>query len=63
MGSFDHALRLLIAAIIGYLCDVNYISGAVGIVLLILAVFFAITGFVAFCPLYQLLGMNTCEKN
>ena len=62
MGSFDRIIRMVIAVIIGYLFYVDYISGALGVVLLILAGVFVITSFVGFCPLYKMLGMTTCKK-
>ena len=38
----------------------NVITGTLGIVLLVLAVVFLLTSLVGFCPIYALLGMNTC---
>ena len=62
MSGFDRVLRVIIAVIIGYLYYINYISGTVAIVLVILSVAFALTSFVGFCPLYRFLGIKTCSK-
>ena len=37
MGGFDRVIRFVIALIIAYLFYVNYISGAVGMVLLVVS--------------------------
>jgi hypothetical protein len=38
------------------------VSGALGTVLLVLAVVFLGTSAIGFCPLYTPLGINTCGK-
>jgi hypothetical protein len=62
MGTIDRVARLIIAAIflIGYFT--NAVTGTLGILLLILAVVFAITSFVSFCPLYLPFGISTNKK-
>ncbi|MEO9484452.1 MAG: DUF2892 domain-containing protein [Ekhidna sp.] len=60
MGSTDRIVRLIIAAVIGYLYFTNVIAGTLGLVLLILAVVFVLTSFVSFCPLYAPFGLSTC---
>lgn len=62
MGNADKLIRLALAAILGVLYFMNIISGTLGIVLLGLAIVFALTSFVSFCPLYVLFGINTCSK-
>ena len=59
MGSEDRIVRLIIAAIIITLYFTNIIGGTIGIVLLIIAVIFAITSFISFCPLYWPFGLKT----
>lgn len=63
MGSIDKIIRILIAVIIGVLVFANVVTGTLGIVLLILAAVFIITSLVSFCPLYTLIGLNTCPKD
>lgn len=60
MGSADRILRLLVAISLAWLYIAKVVTGSIGIVLLVLAVVFAITSLINFCPLYTLLGINTC---
>ncbi|HAV25193.1 MAG TPA: DUF2892 domain-containing protein [Bacteroidetes bacterium] len=61
MGSTDKIVRLILAAIIAALYALGYVSGTLGIVLLVVAVIFAATSFVNFCPIYKIFGVNTCK--
>jgi uncharacterized membrane protein HdeD (DUF308 family) len=61
MGSADRIIRLVIAAVLGFLFYNGTISGTLGIVAVVAAVVFALTSLVSFCPLYTLLGINTCS--
>lgn len=63
MGNADSIIRLLIAAVIAVLYFTNILTGTVGIVLLVLAGVLVLTSLVGFCPIYALLGTNTCPKN
>ena len=63
IGSIHKIIRILIAVIIGVLVFANVVTGTLGIVLLILAAVFIITSLVSFCPLYTLIGLNTCPKD
>ena len=60
MGSTDKIIRVLLAAIFAFLYFGNVVTGTVGIVLLVLAAVFLLTSMVSFCPLYTLVGANTC---
>ena len=59
MGSTDRGIRILLAIIMAGLYFTHTVTGAFGIVLLVLAVIFLLTSFVSFCPLYTLFGFNT----
>lgn len=61
MGNADKVIRVLIAAIIGYLYYSGTITGTLGIVLLIFAAVFVLTSLVSFCPLYAPFGISTCS--
>lgn len=61
MGSTDKMIRLAIAAIIGILHYMGIITGTLGLVLLVVAIIFAVTSFINFCPLYAIFGINTCK--
>ncbi len=59
MGTADRVTRLVIAAAIAALYFTGKITGAVAIILGILAVIFVLTSLVGFCPLYAPLGFST----
>ncbi len=61
MGITDRIIRTLIAVVIAILYFTHIITGTLGIVLLVLAVVFLLTSLVSFCPLYTLLGINSCS--
>ena len=60
MGNSDRIVRLLLAAVVAVLYFTNTITGTLAIVLLVLAGVFVLTSLVSFCPLYTLVGINTC---
>jgi hypothetical protein len=60
MGTADRIFRIILAAVIGFLYYNGTITGTLGIVLLVLAGVFVLTSLVSFCPLYKLVGLNTC---
>lgn len=61
MGTADKIIRLIIAAVLAFLFYNGTITGTLGIVAVVVAIVFALTGLVSFCPLYTLLGINTCS--
>lgn len=61
MGAADRLIRIVVAAVIAGLFFTNVISGTLGIILLALAGIFVLTSFVSFCPIYAIVGMNTCS--
>ncbi|MBP6455775.1 MAG: DUF2892 domain-containing protein [Chitinophagaceae bacterium] len=61
IGSTDKIIRLSIAAIIAILFFANVISGTTALVLGAIAVIFALTSLLNFCPLYLPLGISTCK--
>jgi hypothetical protein len=60
MGNTDRIIRIIVAAIIGFLYFNGTLTGVLGTVLLVVSGIFLLTGFVSFCPLYTLFGINTC---
>ncbi|NNV56703.1 YgaP family membrane protein [Limnovirga soli] len=60
MGSTDRIIRLLLAAVFAYLYFGEVVTGTLGLVLVILGGVFALTSLISFCPLYTLVGINTC---
>jgi hypothetical protein len=60
MGKADRIIRFIVAAVVAILYFTNVISGTLAIVLGAAAVIFILTSFISFCPVYSLLGINTC---
>ena len=60
MGNIDRIVRVAIAAIFVTLFFTNVVTGVLGYVLLGLAGVFVLTSAVSFCPLYTLVGLNSC---
>jgi len=61
MGGADRIIRIIAAIIIGILFYTSVLQGVVAYILLGLAGVFVLTSFVSFCPLYTLVGLNTCK--
>jgi hypothetical protein len=62
MGTTDSIIRFILAAIFAVLYFTGTVSGAFGIVLLVLAVVFALTAVVKICPLYLPFKLSTAGK-
>ncbi|MGV3765279.1 MAG: YgaP family membrane protein [Chitinophagaceae bacterium] len=62
MGAVDRAIRVLAAIAVAVLYFSGTITGTLGIVLLVVAGVFLLTSLVGFCPLYTILGLNTCSR-
>ena len=62
MGSTDKTIRIVIALLIAALYFLNVISGTVAIVLGVIAIAFALTSLINFCPLYYPFGISTRKK-
>lgn len=61
MGGVDRIIRFVAAIVIGVLYWQGIIDGTLAYVLLAVAAVFLITSFISFCPLYRLIGLNTCK--
>jgi len=62
MGVADRSIRIIIALVIAALYYFKVIDGTLAYVLLAFGAIFLLTSIVSFCPLYPLLGINTCKK-
>ena len=62
MGGADRIIRTIIALTVGVLYWQGIIEGTLAYVLLALAAVFLLTSFISFCPLYKLVGLNTCPR-
>ena len=63
MGGADRIIRLVIAAVIGYLYYNGTVQGTLGYILLAVAAIFVLTALISSCPLYSIFGINTCKVN
>ena len=61
MGGVDRIVRILVAIIVAVLYFTGILEGTLAYVLLALAGIFLVTSFVSFCPLYAIVGLNTCK--
>lgn len=61
MGGIDRIIRIIFALVIGVLYFMGIIQGTLAYVLIGLGAIFVLTSFVSFCPLYALVGLNTCK--
>jgi hypothetical protein len=62
MGSLDKAIRVILAIVFAMLYITKTVEGTVGLVLLVLGGVFLLTSIISFCPLYTIVGANTCKK-
>ena len=61
MGNTDRIIRLLVAVIIGFLYFTNIIPGIAALILIVVAAIFTLTSIASTCPIYSVLGINTCS--
>jgi len=61
MGNTDRLIRVFFAVLFAVLYFTNTVTGVFGMVLLILGGVFLLTSLISFCPLYTLVGLNTCR--
>jgi hypothetical protein len=59
MGTTDKVIRVILALTFIYLYANEYITGTIGLVLMLVTLFFNISSIVGYCPLYAALGINT----
>jgi hypothetical protein len=60
MGKTDKLIRVTLGLIFIALYFAGTVTGTLGIVLVILGAVFILTSATSFCPLYTLVGINTC---
>ena len=63
VGTTDKLIRIILAVVLGTLFLTNTVSDTLGMVFLIFAIVLIATSLISFCPLYTLLGVNTCSIN
>lgn len=61
MGTTDKIIRIFVAIILAILIFSQVITGTAAIITSILSGVFLLTSLIGFCPLYALIGINTCK--
>jgi len=61
MGKSDKIVRMLLAVVFAALYFTGTVTGTLGLVLVVAAGIFVLTSLISFCPLYTILGINTCQ--
>lgn len=59
MSNIDRLIRAILAVVLVYLYIGGMVTGAFGIILVVLGVILLITSVLGFCPLYALLKFST----
>ena len=60
MGSTDKMIRIILAIVFAGLFFSGTVVGTMGYVLLALGGIFVLTSLVSFCPIYAIVGLNSC---
>lgn len=61
MGNTDRAVRTLVAIALLSLSLGGIVTGVISTIVLVVAAIFLLTSLISFCPLYTILGINTCK--
>ncbi len=61
MGKADRGIRVLVAIIAALLVYFEVVQGTFSNILIAVAAIFVLTSLVSFCPLYALVGLETCK--
>jgi hypothetical protein len=62
LGSADRIIRIILAAVLGFLYYNKTVTGTLGIVFVVIAVVLLLTSFISFCPLYAIFGLKTSKE-
>jgi len=62
MSNLDRIIRVVVAVIFAYLYFSGIVTGALGIILIVLAAVFLLNSLIAFCPLYAPFKFSTYKK-
>jgi hypothetical protein len=61
IGKTDKIIRIVLALILASLDYFEVVTGVFSWVLSVLAIVLLVTSLLNFCPLYKVLGKNTCD--
>lgn len=60
MGNVDRVIRILLTILFVALYYTGTVAGWLGITLVVLGTIFTLTSFAGFCPIYAIVGINSC---
>lgn len=60
IGKSDRFIRLVLAAVLAGVVAADLVTGTLSLIAIIAAVILLATALFNFCPLYRLLGIQTC---
>jgi hypothetical protein len=63
MGDTDKTIRLRVAVLIIFLYLTKILPGVTGLILMAVALIFAVTSLIGVCPIYSLFRISTCKVN
>lgn len=61
MGSADRVIRILLGLLFIALFVLKAVTGTWGVLLVVAGGIFILTSLISFCPLYTIIGINTCK--
>jgi hypothetical protein len=61
VSNLDKGIRVAIAALVAVLYYFDVITGTLAYVLMGVGIILLVTSLINFCPLYRILGINTCK--
>ena len=61
VSNLDKGIRVAIAALVVVLYYFDVITGTLAYVLMGVGIILLVTSLINFCPLYRVLGINTCK--
>lgn len=62
VGAADKMIRIFIAIVCSVLFITGVVSGTLGYIVLAAGAVMLATALISFCPLYRLLGINSCRR-
>lgn len=60
MGAVDKLVRLVVALLLVFAYFQGIVTGALGIVFLLVAGIFVLTSVISSCPIYSIFGISSC---
>lgn len=61
VGNKAKTIRTVLAEIVAAFYFTGTLEGTFALILLIVAIIFAVISLINFCPLYKLIGINSCR--